>query len=304
VNGICSYGLPACCCQPAVAGGIIYADLWGELTLTWSCRLCLLSVFLWESLCYEPSPFQALEKVTLHPLSQACMFIYSSWGKWVFPPLLCSFPPTATFTGCPAPDYWAVLLLLPATMFVYSSHGKWVFPSLLWSFPPFTTLTSFPTPGCWVHTHTPAGASPARPACLFTVLGRIPFPQSSVLSAPHPLSPVSLLLLLLISQFLFFPRVDGLSRGLCCSGPGLSVRVPWYREAHLVRVFPSRLGVCNWWPGALLVSLFNMKWRFSVLAGGVEGSKFCLFSVVFLQSVSPASLQDFTIGGSLSASFL
>jgi hypothetical protein len=32
--------------------------------------------------------------------------------------------------------------------------------------------------------------------------------------------------------------------------------------------------------GALLVSPFNVKWRFSALAGSVEGSKFCLFSVV------------------------
>jgi hypothetical protein len=44
-------------------------------------------------------------------------------------------------------------------------------------------------------------------------------------------------------------------------------------------------------PEALLVSLFNMKWRFSVPAGGVEGSKFCLFSVImpakYVSSVSP-----------------
>jgi hypothetical protein len=32
VNGICGCGLPAHCCQPAVAGGIIYADLRGELS--------------------------------------------------------------------------------------------------------------------------------------------------------------------------------------------------------------------------------------------------------------------------------
>jgi hypothetical protein len=32
-------------------------------------------------------------------------------------------------------------------------------------------------------------------------------------------------------------------------------------------------------PGALLVSPFNVKWRFSALAGDVEGSKLCLFSV-------------------------
>jgi hypothetical protein len=44
-------------------------------------------------------------------------------------------------------------------------------------------------------------------------------------------------------------------------------------------------------PGALLVSPFNVKWRFSVLAGDVEGSKFCLFSVILpakcVSSVSP-----------------
>jgi hypothetical protein len=157
----------------------------------------LLQAFLFPS---------TLGKVTLHPHCQACVFIYSSCGRWVFPPLLCSFPPTATFTSFPAPDYWAVLLLLPATMFVYSSHGKWVFPPLLWSFPASSTLTSFPAPGCWVHTLAPTRGSPAWLACLFTVPVRVPFPQSSELSAPHPLSRVSLLLLLLITQFLlFFP---------------------------------------------------------------------------------------------------
>jgi hypothetical protein len=34
-------------------------------------------------------------------------------------------------------------------------------------------------------------------------------------------------------------------------------------------------------PWALMVSPFNVKWRFSAQAGGVEGSKFCLFSVAF-----------------------
>jgi hypothetical protein len=53
-------------------------------------------------------PFPStLGEVTLHPHSQACVFIYSLCGKWVFPPLLCSFPPTAAFTSFPAPDCWA-----------------------------------------------------------------------------------------------------------------------------------------------------------------------------------------------------
>jgi hypothetical protein len=43
--------------------------------------------------------------------------------------------------------------------------------------------------------------------------------------------------------------------------------------------------------GALLVSPFNVKWRFSAMAGCVEGSKFCLFLVVLparcVSSISP-----------------
>jgi hypothetical protein len=142
--------LPAHCCHPAVAGGIIYADLRGEL----STHLALQALFTQISPVHEPLlqafPFPStLGKVTLHLRSRACVFIYSSCGRWVFPPLLCSSPPTSTFTSFPAPDYWVVLLLLPAAMFVYSSCGKWVFPPLLCSSPPTSTLTSFPAPGCW-----------------------------------------------------------------------------------------------------------------------------------------------------------
>jgi hypothetical protein len=51
-------------------------------------------------------PFpNTLREVTLHTLSQGCMFIYSSHGKWS--PLLWSFPPTATFTSFPASGCWA-----------------------------------------------------------------------------------------------------------------------------------------------------------------------------------------------------
>jgi hypothetical protein len=118
-------------------------------------------------------------------------------------------------------------LLSQACVFICSSHGKWVFPTLLWSFLPTAAFTSFPTPGCWAHASAPAGASPARPG-LFTYSSRKESsPLSSAFRAPHPLCNVSLLFLLLITQFLFLPWVEvGLSRGLCCSGPGLSVEVP------------------------------------------------------------------------------
>jgi hypothetical protein len=163
---ICSCGLPAHCCQSAFAGDVIYADLWGELNIP----LALQALFTQSFLVYEPLlqafPFPSiLEEVTLHPLSLACMF-------------------------------------------VYSSHEKWVFPPLLWSFPPSATLTSIPAPGCWACAPAPARASPARPGLFIYVLGRIFLPHSSELKATHPLCNVSLLFLLLITQFLFFPWVE------------------------------------------------------------------------------------------------
>jgi hypothetical protein len=84
---ICGCGLPACCCQPAVAGGVIYADLRGELNT----HLALQVLFTQSSPVREPLlqtfPFPStLGEVTLHLLSLACMFVYSSRGKGVCPP--------------------------------------------------------------------------------------------------------------------------------------------------------------------------------------------------------------------------
>jgi hypothetical protein len=116
---------------------------------------------------------------------------------------------------------------------------------------------------------------------LFTVPGRIPFPQSSALSVPHPLSCMSLLLLLLITQFLFFSPGGGQSvqEAMLLSQASLweyhsTTKLTWSASSQAIWA-PATGG-----PGALLVSPFNLKWRFSALAGGVEESKLCLFSVI------------------------
>jgi hypothetical protein len=76
-------------------------------------------------------------------------------------------------------------------------------------------------------------------------------------------------------------------------------------DSELVRVFPSCLGTqAIGGLGALLVSPFNVKWRCSAVAGSLEGSKFCPSWWFCLQGMSPVSLQDFTIEGTLSASSL
>jgi hypothetical protein len=118
--------LPARCCQPAVACGIIYADLWGEL----STHLALQALFTRSSpvchLLLQAFPFPStLKEVTLHLLSQACVFIYSSRGKWVFPHSCGVFLPLPLSQAFPLLVAGRVPLLPPSparpSLFIYSS---------------------------------------------------------------------------------------------------------------------------------------------------------------------------------------
>jgi hypothetical protein len=122
-----------------------------------------------------------------------------------------------------------------------------------------------------------------------------PLPDSLVLRAPRPPCYMSFLLLLLIIQFFFsfFPVW-----GLVCPGgyADLAQGCLWEYCMPLSSpcgpCLPKPSGHCHlasaqepsWSP-------FNVKWRCYVQAGGVEESKFCLFSVVFpvrcISSISP-----------------
>jgi hypothetical protein len=287
--------LSACCCWRGQLN--THLALQALFTQSSPVRKPLLQALLFPS---------TLGEVTLHPLSLACVFIYSSCGKCVFPPLLWRFPPTTTFISFSVPDCRVVLLLLLAAPCLFTAHvGGGSSPLSCGVFLPLPLSQAFPL---LVAGHTPPlPLEPLwpGPAYLFTVPGRIPLPRSSELKAPHPLCNVFLLFLLLITQFLFFPQVEvSLSRGLYCSGPGLSVGVLRTAKLTLSVSFHAVSVQVTGSPGALLVSPFNMKWRFSVLAGGVEGSNFASSRWFCLQGVSPASLQDFTIGCMLSASSL
>jgi hypothetical protein len=73
----------------------------------------------------------------------------------------------------------------------------------------------------------------------------------------------------LLLSFSFFPQVEvSLSRGLCCSGQAClweyrsTAKLTWFTSSQAVWA-PVTGG-----PGALLVSPFNVRWRFSVPAGG------------------------------------
>jgi hypothetical protein len=136
------------------------------------------------------------------------MFVYSSRGKWVFPPLLWSFPPSATLKSFPAPGCWVrapPLLppeaLRPDGLFIYSSGKD--------SLPPIFSAQG--APPCFMS--------------VFIIL--IAYYSVSLFSPGGGKKSVQ-------GAMLLWPR-------LVCG-------VPWYHKAHLVHVFPSLLGSGDWQP--------------------------------------------------------
>jgi hypothetical protein len=161
-------------------------------------------------------PFPStLGEVTLHQLSQACVFYYSSHGTWVFSPLLWSFSPTSTFRSFPTPDCWACAAT-PAF------SGWLVYLQLTWEVGLPPSPVEFSSPCHFYKLSCSWLLGVCHCCCLLQ-----PACEGFPLRTPCPLCFVCFLLLLLIIKFFFlFPWVGvGLSRGLCWSGPGLSVGV-------------------------------------------------------------------------------
>jgi hypothetical protein len=288
----------AVACLPAAVSLLLLEALFMQisgvsLALTSPWRLCLLRVLLCRSLCYKLSPFQAHWERWHYTciVRPACLFTVHvgagssplSCGVFLPPPLSQAFLLLITGQCCCSCQ-------LPCLFTIYVGSGSSLLSCGVFLPPPLSQAFPLLVAG---HT-TLLPPEPLWPAWLVYLQSREGFPSPNVRhSVRSTLFPTCLCCsYCLLLSFSFFPQVGvSLSRGLCCSGPGLSVGVPRYHEAHLVCVFPSRLGAGDWRPGALLVSLFNVKWRFSALAGGVEGSNLCLFSVIMpakcVSSISP-----------------
>jgi hypothetical protein len=129
---------------------------------------------------------------------------------------------------------------------------------------------------------SPAGLWEISPPSLFCAQG-----------APPSLLRVFFVVIAYYSVSLFFP-----GWGSVCPGgyADLAQDCLWEYHVPLSSLCGPRLPrMSERWclaaARAFLVSPFNMKWRCSAQAGGVEGSKFCLFCVVFpvmcISSISP-----------------
>jgi hypothetical protein len=134
-------------------------------------------------------------------------------------------------------------------VFIYSSRGKWVLPPLLWSSPPSATLTCFPAPRCWA-APTPTGACPAWPSLfIFSPRKDSPPPLFRAQGAPPSLLPVFIVLIAYYSVSLFSPSEGRSFLGAMLIWPRVVCGSTANRLAHLVRIFPSRLGAGDWQPG-------------------------------------------------------
>jgi hypothetical protein len=101
---ICGYGLPAHYCQPAVAGGVTYTDVWGEL----STHLALQALFTQSSVHDATTTSFPLSKHTgggdtAPTFSGLRVYLQFMW-EVSLPPLRWSFPPSATLTSFPTPS--------------------------------------------------------------------------------------------------------------------------------------------------------------------------------------------------------
>jgi hypothetical protein len=245
---ICGCGLPALCCQPAVAGGFIYADLRSELNthpalqaLFTQSPVCepLLQAFLFPS---------TLREVTLHPLSLACIFIYSSHGKWVIPPFPWSFPPTATFTSFP-------ILITGRSccscqpLCLFTAHEEVGFPP---SPVEFSSLChSHKLPRSWFLGACPCShQSLSGQARLVYLQFREGFPSPPLRRSGRPTLFATCVYCsyCLLLSFSYFPG----GRFVCPGGHAvLAQGCLWeytYHLAHLVHVFLLYLGVGDWRP--------------------------------------------------------
>jgi hypothetical protein len=79
-----------------------------SLTLTWPLKLCFLRVLLTVTATATSFHFSKHTggSDTAPTFSGQCVYLQFTWEVGL-PPLLCSFPPTATFTSFPTPGCWA-----------------------------------------------------------------------------------------------------------------------------------------------------------------------------------------------------
>jgi hypothetical protein len=197
-------GSPAHCCQPAGAGGFIYADLRSELYTP----LASQALFTQSSPVQE-SLLQAFP--SKHTGGGDTAPAFSGWHVYLqFIWEVCLPPSLVEFSSSHCHFYklsrskvaGQVLLLLPslASVLIYSSLGKCPYPSPVELFSGQTLLQAFRLQGCWVSATTTAFSVQL---VYLKFLEGLPLPPL-VLRALHPLCYVSFFFVVVVYSVWFF----------------------------------------------------------------------------------------------------
>jgi hypothetical protein len=111
------------------------------------------------------------------------MIIYHSSGKWAFPPLLWSFPPTTAFTRFPAPDCWAGATSPTLSSWLVYLQFMWEvgLPHSPVEFSSHCHFYNFPATGFWA-----CAAAPAFSGRLVYLQFREEFPLPPVQHSGRP----------------------------------------------------------------------------------------------------------------------
>jgi hypothetical protein len=277
-----------------------------SLALTWPCKLCLLRILLCVSLCYKLSPFQAHWERwhCTHFLSPACLFtVHVGSGP---SPLSC-----AVFL--PPPLLQAFLLLItgqcccscqpPCLFTAYVGSGSFLLSCGV--FLPLPLSQAFPllVAGCAPCCHRSLSC---LPNLFIYSSGKDSLPPIFGTQCAPPSFPRVFIVLIAYYSVSLFSLGGGQSvQGDMLLWPRLvcgSTAVLWSSPCPCLPKPSGHRRLAAWGPSLFLHlmwsgdSLHRLEvWRVQSFA---SSQWFCL------QSVSPVSLQDFTIGGSLSASSL
>jgi hypothetical protein len=208
VNGICGCGLPVHCCQPAVAGGVIYADLRGEL----STHLATAGFVYSEFSCVGAT-------ATSFPLSK-----HTRGGD--------TAPAFSGLRVC-LQLMWEVGLPPSPVEFSSLRHSHKLSHSWLLGVRPHSRRSHL---------------GQARLVYLQFREG-FPSPPFGAQSTPPSLQCVFIVLIAYYSVSLFSPGGGGQSvQGAMLLWPRLVCGSTAYCLTHLVHIFPSCLGMGDWWP--------------------------------------------------------
>jgi hypothetical protein len=247
---ICGCSLSAHCCQPAVSDGVICADLWGELSTHLAPTGFVYSEFscawaAWTSFPLSKHTGGGDTAPAFSGFSGLRVYLQFTWEVGL-PPSPVEFSSHHHFYKLSWSWLLGVCCCSCMLACLFTAHvGGGSFPLSCGVFLPLPLSQAFPF---LVAGHWPAPTRASRPPSLFIYFSRRHSPPLlfGAQGAPPSLLLVFIVLIAYYLVSLFSPGGGWSVQGSRLIWPRVVCGSTTCRLAHLVRVFPSRLGAGDW----------------------------------------------------------